>query len=239
MRTRTSPRGCPALLGGAVGAAAVLASLWAAAPAASAPIVFGDDQVVSGDDRGAIVQLAAQLDRDAAQRMEPGEAVSWFVTVSATRDDGRIAVSLDGTAPVGAFTVTVHECREAWREGACPEPERGARLLAAGQRHPLGSLPSSQSRWYRFDVALDSDAPRGATARLVVHAAGRGTSAPGDAGQGALAPTGVAVAGLFAPALTALAAGLGLAGLARWRRGGARADGNETSGPALVGGGIP
>jgi hypothetical protein len=210
------PRGSPTILG----VAAVLAALAVAAPAVAAtagtaePAPAGERRAIAGGER--IVQLSDELDRDAAMRMHPGDEVSWLVTVSATRDDGRIDVSLNSPASSEDFTVTLRECAMAWtRDGGCPAQERDERILPVGQRSTLGSLPSSERRWYRLDVALDADAPRAATARLVVHAAGWGTSEPGRTGPDALAPTGGDVVGLFGPAAMALAVGLGLAAAGR------------------------
>lgn len=177
-------------------------------------------------DSDRIVHVSADLDGDAAVRLHPGDEVSWLVTVWASRDDGRIDVSLDGTAPAEAFTITVRECPMAWTDRGCPAPERAERVVRAGERHPLGSLPSSERRWYRLDVGLQSDAPTGATARLIVYASGRGTSAQGGIGPDALAPTGGDLIGLFGPAVAALGAGIGVAAVARWRR---RADSAVTA----------
>lgn len=169
--------------------------------------------VVQGD----VVRLVSTLDADAAARMPLGVPVSWDVAVSAVRDDGVIDVGLTGVATPDAYTVTVRTCAVAWTAAGCTRGERSLGSAPAGTTLALARQASGDESWYRIDVVLEREIG-GATATLVIGAAGRGT-APGATAPGMLPLTGEGVAPLLAPALGAIALGLLVAGVARWRRG--------------------
>jgi len=198
----------------AVTAAAVVAgtaALLAVAPSAHAASVT---TVVQGD----VVRLVSRVDPVRAAAVPLGERVSWDVAVSASRADGAIDVSLDGTATPGAYTVTVRECAVEWEPGGCPTGERTLGSAPAGTALSLARQSSADERWYRIDVVLEQEIG-GATAELTFRAAGAGVDPAPLPPRGGLAVTGGDIVPLAGPAVAAIALGLAVAGFARWRRG--------------------
>lgn len=186
--------------------------LLAAAQSASAATV---STVVQGD----VVRLVSTLDPAQAAATPLGVPVSWDVAVSASRADGVIDVSLDGVATPDAYAVTVRECAVAWSATGCASGERMLGTGPAGTAFSLARQSAAEARWYRIDVELQREIG-GATATLTLRAAGAGSDPqPVVPGGGGLAATGGMILPVAGPALGAIALGLLVAGIARWRRG--------------------
>lgn len=200
----------PSVLLGAGGLAGML--LLIAAQSANAETV---STVVQGD----VVRLVSTLDTAQAAATPLGVPVSWDVAVSASRADGIIDVSLDGVATPDAYALTVRECAVAWTTTGCASGERMLASGTAGTAFALARQSSEDERWYRIDVELQREIG-GAQATLTLRAAGTGADVrPAGPGGGGLAVTGGSVLPLAGPALGAIALGLLVAGIARWRRG--------------------
>ncbi|WP_139177772.1 hypothetical protein [Ruania alba] len=172
---------------------------------------------------GQVLRLVSVQDPAAMGAMDPGEAVTWDVQVSANRPDGEIDLSLNGTGPDGVFQMQVAACTG---EGAgCTEQLLAPTVVGAGTVE-VGTQSAAEEVWYRITTELVAP-DQGATTVLTFTADGHGEDvsagdpgAPrGDPGLD-LPPTGV-LAPVLALALTGVLL-LGGTALRRASRAGAR-----------------
>lgn len=201
--------------------AVTASTLIAAVPSARA--VESDTIVV-----GTYITLTSVTDLEEFSNMSPGKTVQWQVGVSVSAPKAgtiTLATSATGSAAMG-LTSQARSCATRWVGGVC---SGGETLLQPTQPIPLDStdrtlatMPSSQERWFLFDVTMPLTST-GVSAGESVSMLFRATGVEDDVtvGPGSLAATGTNGPTPWPAALAVIAAigvGLGLAGLASVRR---------------------
>lgn len=192
------------------------------APAAHAAVT--EETIV-----GSAITLVSVGDRDAMADLQPGAAVSWQIGVSAhPAQPGKIELALAASGGLASdprgLWLAVSTCPQRWVGTSCASGGTSVMGLAAASGSVRGSVPlasmSTDDELWVLVEAMVPNAPtmRAGTATLSIIASGSGSTVVAGAAPSAVAYTGSDLWGPVQAALGAIAVGLGLAWIARWRR---------------------